>query len=1738
MKSYRIYFFCILLGTWYSGQEVVAQLTVTPGNTITMTPQQFVQTYLVGAGVTISNATFNGSSDPLNILMTVPGSTENQQIGNFTTAGSVTTQLTFTGGVILSSGKVVSAIAPPNFASTDTYGPTSDPDLAKIANVTNPASVKNQAILEFDFVPQTDLMNFRYEFASEEFDGYCSGFNDAFGFFLSGPGIAGGMGYLNDAVNIALLPGSTLPVTISNVCANKPEYSWWNVPEKDVAYNRFTFVFNATHSVTCLQTYHIKLAICDVTDGIYDSGVFLEQNSFSSTGILINTSFSNPLSGQNAIEGCSNAILVFSIPTPQATDFVINLAINPAGTATQADFLPNPLPASIIIPAGATQSTPLVIQPLADGIPEGVETLILDASHTTCGITSTASVTINILDHPPLVVSINPAPPGLICDNTPVNLSANVSGGYPGYSYLWPGGLTTNPANVIASALNPVVTLTVSDVCGAVTTENLTLVVTALPAAAGTITGEASICQPSAGLAYHVDPIAGATGYTWRVPLGVTAPPIPAGNDITLDFGATANSGDIQVKGTNACGSGAESSMHVILHPHPLPTIQSSLTSACIGIPVTYTTEAGMSNYLWSYTAASAMLVSGGTTADNTITLSWTAIGTTTLSVNYTDAYNCSALSPASLPVTVSGLPSPVISGSQVFCAGTTAVPYTTDAGMNNYTWTVSPGNMVNPTGSSCTVDWLIAGSQWVKVIYTDPLTGCSSSALNPGLAVTVHALPVPSVTGPSAGCQSLTLGPFTTEAGKAGYVWDPGGGTITAGSGPYEVFISWNTPGIKQVSVGYTDANNCTGMSATHSVTVNATPVVTFSSPATAYCPNTPTFALTFGSPAGGVYTGTGVSLVTGTYYFNPSLANLGSNQITYTYTSAEGCQAAASGAINLNPIPDVQFTPAHSYQRWCSNEQVSILLGSSLAGSTFAWTAAANPSAITPSSISNGSGDIIQAFQNSGSMQEPVNFQVWATSGGCTSSAYPYTIHINPVASITTALQNQVICSETSSAATGFTLTPASGTSVSWTFTTSANTLPSAGSGTSNPAPSAMFTNTGGSQETVSYTVNTLYDNCPGSSSQFTVKVNPKPSLTNTPMSQSLCLGGSSVQVDFTTNTSYATSFQWQATASPASITGYTTGLQTTPFIPAQTLTDAGNTGGTVTYTILPQITVSSVNCSGSQQNYLIQIISLPSPSIQTVQPVCENTSGVVYLTASSLNHLYQWSITGGSFSSASNAASVTVDWGAAGTGSLSVTETVPGSVPACQNTDMKTINLLPRPLPTLTANHSLSNGICLKQTGNYLTEAGKSAYTWAVSAGGTITSQNNQNLAVQWVASGPQTVSVNYTAANGCNALVPSTVNFNVNPLPDVTISGPAPAVACQGLTSAFNVPSDPLVSFTWSVLPVSAGNLLTPQGQSTATYSWLTSVNNAMVSVSGLSSHGCSASSHVQLNVNPSPVVSLDLCYDPVSVSNAKPYVLKGGLPKGLSGVYSGEGVSFAGGQYIFTPASVSGPLPKTVTITYSYANTFGCQNEGKKTVEVVNAPPFQCENPMMPLRDVRTTPNRTYNTFWRGNRCWMIQNLDYGTAVNDLLPQTDNCVPQKHCLATDPSCSQYGGFYQWDELMQYTSQEGAQGLCPPGWHIPSLSEWQMLIDDPANQGNGLAGGFLKDLPYSATLDGILYMNTSWNFLQGSNLSATMLWTSTLNGTVKAWARGFNIFTPSVSLYSSGKLNSFPVRCVKD
>ena len=165
----------------------------------------------------------------------------------------------------------------------------------------------------------------------------------------------------------------------------------------------------------------------------------------------------------------------------------------------------------------------------------------------------------------------------------------------------------------------------------------------------------------------------------------MVAPPSPSSNDISLDFGAGSASGNIQVNGVNQCGNGPASSLPVNVFSRPNPGLTSSVSSTCVGSPVTYTTEAGMTGYQWVYPLASANLVSGGTSADNTITLSWTVAGTSMVSVNYNDANNCPASSPSQLPVNVHSLPTPVISGNQNLCIGTNGVIYTTEAGMNNY---------------------------------------------------------------------------------------------------------------------------------------------------------------------------------------------------------------------------------------------------------------------------------------------------------------------------------------------------------------------------------------------------------------------------------------------------------------------------------------------------------------------------------------------------------------------------------------------------------------------------------------------------------------------------------------------------------------------------------------------------------------------------------------------------------------------------------------------------------------------------------------------------------------------------------------------------------------------------------------------------------------------------------------------------------------------------------------------
>ncbi|MBS4034410.1 MAG: T9SS type A sorting domain-containing protein [Ignavibacterium sp.] len=103
----------------------------------------------------------------------------------------------------------------------------------------------------------------------------------------------------------------------------------------------------------------------------------------------------------------------------------------------------------------------------------------------------------------------------------------------------------------------------------------------------------------------------------------------------------------------------------------------------------------------------------------------------------------------------------------------------------------------------------------------------------------------------------------------------------------------------------------------------------------------------------------------------------------------------------------------------------------------------------------------------------------------------------------------------------------------------------------------------------------------------------------------------------------------------------------------------------------------------------------------------------------------------------------------------------------------------------------------------------------------------------------------------------------------------------------------------------------------------------------------------------------------------------------------------------------------------------------------------------------------TYEGKTYNTVQIGDQCWIKENLDVGVMIQSNQNATNNGVIEKYCYNNDPNnCDTYGGLYQWDEAMQYATSEGAQGICPPGWHIPTYLEFETLKATVDNDGNAL------------------------------------------------------------------------------
>lgn len=438
--------------SFFSKKDVYSQITLS-----STTINDYVAR-ICGPGVAFSNVNLIG--DPA-------------AIASFTGGISGGLGSSMNSGVVMSTGVVNTSNALVGTAVKDGGNAgVSIPELTSIAG----ADTYDGIILEFDFIPITNQIAVNYQFGSEEYNWYVSsGYNDAFAFFISGPGISGFQ-------NIALVPSTSVPVTINsinnghagwvfaNACSSGPctNCNYYNDNCSNTfnnAMNGFTTVLTAYQSVTPCETYHIRLMIADGGDNSLDSWVFIQEDGLFSVGNPPVSSSASSGAGSGMFpEGCSNAGLTFSIPAPLASDYVFTVSYS--GTATPGvDY--DVLPTTITIPAGSTSVTiPVVVHP--DGMTEGNETIIVDFPASIC---ESGTITINIVDEDPIVVTMSDDI--TVCNGEPISLSASSSGGFGTITYTWDNGVGTG--NPVTLSSGGVYTVTAEDECGSTATGQVTV---------------------------------------------------------------------------------------------------------------------------------------------------------------------------------------------------------------------------------------------------------------------------------------------------------------------------------------------------------------------------------------------------------------------------------------------------------------------------------------------------------------------------------------------------------------------------------------------------------------------------------------------------------------------------------------------------------------------------------------------------------------------------------------------------------------------------------------------------------------------------------------------------------------------------------------------------------------------------------------------------------------------------------------------------------------------------------------------------------------------------------------------------------------------------------------------------------------------------------------------------------------------------------------------------------------
>lgn len=580
----------------------------------------------------------------------------------------------------------------------------------------------------------------------------------------------------------------------------------------------------------------------------------------SSTSLCVGNSATMTASGANtyawmpgSLSGSSITITPSSTTTYSVTGTDINgctsqqtitITVGSVPTVTASTSTPNICTGSSATLVG-TGTTTYSWMP---GSLSGSSVTVTPTSTTTYTVTGTNgpgcfnTATITVIVNPlPTVSSTSSA--SVICEGNPSTLTASGAS-----TYAWmPGSLSGTVVTVSPTAATTY-TLTGTDANGCTATSTSTITVNPTP----TITVTAStdtICEGnvvtlSAG---------GASSYTW-MPGSLT------GNIVSV---TPVTNTTYTVTGLDANGCSNSNSTTIVVNVNPTVTITASNNTICSGDSTVLTASGSGTTFNWT----------PGPANGNVITVTPTANTTYVLLVS--DALGCTVTDSISIIVNASPVLTTSVSNTSI-CIGDTAT--LTVVGANTYYW--MPGSMSGGT---------ISVSPTSTTTYT--VVGTASNGCTHQNTITIAVGTSPTVTltaNASTICEGSST--YIAASGTATYSWMPGsltgsGVTVTPMSTTTYTVIGMNSP-------------SCTDTSLI-TITVNPTPVVTFTLPIDTVCLNDGAFTLNGGSPAGGTYSGPGVT----SNQFNPSATGVGNYTITYSYSDAFGCADSASQQLIVDP-------------------------------------------------------------------------------------------------------------------------------------------------------------------------------------------------------------------------------------------------------------------------------------------------------------------------------------------------------------------------------------------------------------------------------------------------------------------------------------------------------------------------------------------------------------------------------------------------------------------------------------------------------------------------------------------------------------------------------------------------------------------------------------------------------------------------------------------------------------------